>query len=221
MNPRALTLRATLLLGTCLAGPAMAEGVLAQLYAPRPPAGSAFVRVVNPSADSLKVQISNGTVQAIGPSQLASSYAIVKGNETFSVTLDGKPAGQLQVAPDSFNTLVPQDGKLQVLDDSAGSDDALKAELRFYNLASDCPKGSLAVADGGPVLFADVAAHSTTARAINPVSASLSAGCGKATAEKLALPQLKPGDHYSLFLTGSATAPVLRGQLSSTDLYAK
>ena len=55
MNPRAFTLRATLLLGTCLAGPAMAEGVLAQLYAPRPPAGSAFVRVVNPSAESLKV----------------------------------------------------------------------------------------------------------------------------------------------------------------------
>ncbi|QHC98972.1 hypothetical protein PspS04_00765 [Pseudomonas sp. S04] len=77
------------------------------------------------------------------------------------------------------------------------------------------------MADGGPVLFADVAPLSTAARAINPVSASLSAGCGKATAEKLALPQLKPGDHYSLFLTGSAAAPVLRGQLSSTDLYAK
>ena len=72
-------LRAWLLaLAWLLAGPAMAEGVLSQLYAPRPPAGSAFVRVVNPSAESLKVQISNGTVQAIGPSQLASSYAIVK-----------------------------------------------------------------------------------------------------------------------------------------------
>ena len=212
-----LALRITLVLGACLAGPAMAEGVLAQLYAPRPPAGSAFVRVVNPSPDTVKVQISNGAEQAIGPAQLASNYTVVKGGQRFSVSFNGKPAGQLKVAPDSYNTLVQVNGKFQVLDDSKGNEDALKAELRFYNLASDCPKGSLKVADGGPVLFAYVAPYATVARGINPVSASLSASCGKATSEKLPLPALKPGDHYSLFLTGTAAAPVLSGQIAITE----
>ena len=217
MKPRALIL----LLGTCLAGPAMAEGVLAQLYAPRPAPGSAFVRVVNPTPDTLKVKISTGTEQAIGPAQLASSYAIVKGDEPFTVTINGKSAGQMTVKKDSFNTLVQQDGKFQVLDDSAGSDDAMKAELRFYNLASDCAKGSLSVADGGPQVIADVAPNSSGTRAINPVSASLTAGCGTALAEKLVLPQLQNGDHYSLFLTGSAAKPVLKGLLSSTEPVGK
>lgn len=98
-----LALRVTLVLGACLAGPSMAaEGVLAQLYAPSPPAGSAFVRVVNPSADTVKVQVSNGTEQAIGPAQLASNYTVVKGDQSFAVSLNGKQAGQLKVAPDSF-----------------------------------------------------------------------------------------------------------------------
>lgn len=216
-----LALRATLLLGACLAGPAMAEGVLAQLYAPRPPAGSAFVRVVNPSADTVKVQVSNGSEQAIGPAQPASNYTVVTRDQSFTVSLNGKPMGQLKVAPDSFNTLVQHNGEFQILDDSNGNEDALKAELRFYNLASDCPKGSLNVADGGPVLFADVAPNATVARGINPVSASLSAGCGNATSEKLPLPALKPGDYYSLFLTGSAAAPVLRGQIAITEDYGK
>lgn len=216
-----LALRVTLALGACLAGPAMAEGVLAQLYAPRPPAGSAFVRVVNPSADTVQVQISNGAEQAISPPQLASNYTVVKGGQRFTVSVNGKPAGQLKVAPDSYNTLVQVNGKFQVLDDSKGNEDALKAELRFYNLASNCPKGSLKVADAGPVLFADVAPQATVARGINPVSASLTAGCGKATSKKLPLPALKPGDHYSLFLTGSAAAPVLRGQLAKTEGYGK
>ena len=110
MKPRALIL----LLGTCLAGPAMAEGVLAQLYAPRPAEGSAFVRVVNPTPDTLKVKIGTGTEQAIGPAKLASSYAIVKGDEPFTVSINGKSAGQMTVKKNSFNTLVQQGGKFEV-----------------------------------------------------------------------------------------------------------
>ncbi|MEE7567049.1 cell division protein FtsQ, partial [Xanthomonas sp. Kuri4-3] len=34
-------------------------------------------------------------------------------------------------------------------------------------------------------------------------------------------PALQPGDHYSLFLTGSAQAPQLQGQLSRTDPYTR
>jgi len=111
--------------------------------------------------------------------------------------------------------VVFEDGKLLVMDDSTTSDDALKAELRFYNLASGCKAGQLQV-EGGPTLFAEVKPNASQARAINPVSASLTAGCGVSQAKALALPQLQPGDHYALFLTGTASQPVLRGELGST-----
>ncbi|SIT26625.1 alginate O-acetyltransferase AlgF [Achromobacter sp. MFA1 R4] len=204
---------------------AAAEGVLAQLYAARPPAGSSFVRVVNPHVHPLQAQVAQGPVQEIGPDRQATTYAIVKGNQPFDVRIDGKLAGTLQVAPDTFSTLVPRrDGgrlSFSVIDDSAGAMDALKAELRFYNLAADCAAGQLAVSPPGPVLFKDVDPGSSAARAINPVSATLVAGCGAAVSPALALPALQPGDHYSLFLTGTPQAPVLKGQASGTDPYKK
>ncbi|CAB3673129.1 alginate O-acetyltransferase AlgF [Achromobacter pestifer] len=208
-----------------LAGNVAAEGVFAQLYAARPPAGSSFVRVVNPDATPLRVQIAGGPAQAPGSAKPATTYAIVKGNQPFQVLVDGKPAASLQVAPDTFSTLVPRrdGGKLSfdVVDDSNGAQDALKAELRFYNLATDCPAGQLGVSPSGPALFQDVKPGASAARAINPVSATLAAGCGAAASPTLALPALQPGDHYSLFLTGSAAAPVLRGQVSATDPYSR
>jgi hypothetical protein len=66
------------------------------------------------------------------------------------VLIAGKSAGTLSVAADSYQSLVLHDGTLVVLDDSAASDDALKAELRFYNLASDCPAGQLQVQAARP-----------------------------------------------------------------------
>jgi hypothetical protein len=206
-----------------LAGAAHAEGVLAQLYAARPPAGSSFVRLVNPGAAALRVKIADGPEQTLSGERIASSYAIVKGDTPFAIVLDGKPAGRIKVAPGTYTTVLPQrqGGALRLtpLDDAGGSQDALKAELRFYNLAADCPAGALQVAAGGPTLFADVAPTASASRAINPVSAQLQATCGKAASAPLALPTLQPGDHHSLFLTGTAAAPVLRGQVSATDSY--
>lgn len=211
---------ASLLLGAALPAVSQAEGKLAQLYAPRPPAGSAFVRVLHPDGTAVQVQVGKNAPQALGADQLASSYNVVKGGEPFSVSIAGKRVGELTVAADSYQSLLLQGGKLLVLDDSAASDDALKAELRFYNLASDCPAGQLQV-QGGPTLFSEVKPASSQARAINPVSANLSAGCGAAQAKALALPQLQPGDHYALFLTGSASQPVLRGELAGTAPLAR
>lgn len=204
---------------------AQAEGVFAQLYAARPPAGSSFVRVVNPDTGPVRVQIANGPSQEIGPTQPATTYAIVEGSQRFDLLIDGKPAASLQVKPDTFTTLVVRRDGVNVtysaIDDSNGTQDALKAELRFYNLAADCPGARLEVSPTGPSLFQGVKPGASAARAINPVSATLAAGCGTVLSPSLALPALQPGDHYSLFLTGSATAPNLRGQASATDPYSK
>jgi hypothetical protein len=204
---------------------AQAEGTLAQLYAARPPAGSSFVRVVHPDAGNLRVKIADGPEQTLSGSKPASSYAIVKGDTPFAIQLDGKSAGSMKVAPGSFTTLVPRSpgknaaGRFTAIDDSGGSQDALKAELRFYNLSTDCAEGSLQVAPAGPALFKGVAPAASASRSINPVSAQLGATCGQAASAPISLPQLQPGDHYSLFLTGTASAPVLRGQASATDAY--
>ncbi|VVE56381.1 cell division protein FtsQ [Pandoraea pneumonica] len=206
-------------------GVANAEGIFAQLYAARPPAGSSFVRVVNPGGTALRAQVAKGPVQTLSGEKVASTYAIVKGNEAFPIVIDGKPAGTLQVAPDTFNTLVPRrDGSkvtFTVLTDAGGTEDGLKAELRFYNLSPQCAGGQLSVSPSGPALFENVGQGPSVARAINPVKATLVSACGTVASKTLALPALAPGDHYSLFLVGTPSAPVLRGQLSATDPYQR
>jgi len=214
---------AALLLSPCagFAQQAAPEGRLAQLYAPRPPAGSAFVRVLNPGSSAIKAGVGNGAEQSIGPAARATRYAIVDGGKPFSVRVAGKARTQPAVAAGSFTTLVLDASAptrpVTVLEDGGGSSDALKAEIRFYNLAGNCTQGKLAMADKGAVVFPAVAAGRSAARAINPVKAKLVAGCGGKDSAAVELPALQPGDHYSLFLTGSASAPVLQGQLSGTD----
>ena len=80
-----------------------------------------------------------------------------------------------------------------------------------------CARGNWTASRGNCVSPDNPAASAS--RSINPVSAQLSASCAKAVSAPLALPQLQPGDHYSLFMTGTAAAPVLRGQASATDTY--
>jgi len=214
---------AALVLSPCasFAQQAAPEGRLAQLYAPRPPAGSAFVRVLNPGASAVKAGIANGADQSVGPAARATRYAIVEGGKPFNVRVAGKVRSQPAVAAGSFTTLVLDPATpskaVTVLEDGGGTSDALKAEIRFYNLAGACAQGSLAMADKGPVVFPSVAAGASAARGINPVKARLVAACGGKASAPLELPALQPGDHYSLFLTGTASAPVLQGQLSGTD----
>ena len=82
--------------------------------------------------------------------------------------VDGKPAGALQVAPDSFTTLVARrdGGKVTLarIDDSGGAQDALKAELRFYNLIPGCAGAALKVSPQGPTLFDDIKPQTAAAR---------------------------------------------------------
>ncbi|CAB3852781.1 hypothetical protein ABE599_02145 [Achromobacter mucicolens] len=94
---------------------------------------SSFVRAVNPHVNPLQAQVAQGPVQEIGPDRQATTYAIVQGNQPFDVRIDGKLAGTLQVAPDTFSTLVPRrDGgrlSFSAIDDSAGLATQSRASL--------------------------------------------------------------------------------------------
>ena len=145
---------AAVALSLAAAAPALAqEGALSQLYAPRPPAGASYVRVVNPLPVALAIRVAKGPVQQLGGKAPAGSYAIVPGGQRFGVQIDGKEVARLEVRPDSFSTLALRreaaSYALTVIDDTADTEDALKAELRFYNLAAGCSAANLLLAPAG------------------------------------------------------------------------
>ena len=151
------------------------------------------MRIVNPERAHAR-RVAGGPAQDIGPSKPATTYAIVKGDQEFKVQVDGKPAGALQVAPDSFTTLVARDGgkvTLARIDDSGGAQDALKAELRFYNLIPGCAGAALKVSPQGPTLFDDIKPQ-TAAAPINPVRASLAAPAARPPAPSWRCPRYSP-----------------------------
>lgn len=201
------------------------EGVLSQLYAARPPAGSSYVRVVNPEAPVLAVRVAKGPVQSLGGQTPAGSYAIVHGGQDFSVQVGDMEIAGLQVRPDSFHTLVlRRSGKryaVTPVDDTTDTEDALKAELRFYNLARACPEAALSLSPSGTPVFRSVAANGSAARSVNPVRAAVAAQCGQVSTPAQQLPALQPGDHLSLFLLGTAQAPVLVIQTNRTDVFKR
>ena len=152
----------------------------------------------------MRAQVAGGPAQDIGPSKPATTYAIVKGGQ---VQVDGKPA--LQVAPDSFTTLVARrDGGGHAGAHRRQRRRAGRAQGRAAPLQPDpgCAGAALKVSPQGPTLFDDIKPQTAAARAINPVRVRWPAPAAAASAE-LALPALQPGDHYSL---SSAAPPPCR-----------
>ncbi|MEP9354464.1 alginate O-acetyltransferase AlgF [Xanthobacter sp. KR7-65] len=203
----------------CMLAPAGAQE-LTRLYAPKPPAGSAYVRVVDLSAGGAPIAIGSAAAAPVPAGDTATIYRIVKGGAPLSVSVGGKAAeGTLVPAADAFSTIVvpPQGPAVVITDPTEGRND-LKAQLRVYNLVPGCA-AAVTVADGGPTVFENVATNDTRQRAINPIEAVLVASCGAAVAPPLKLPPLKAGDHYSLFLKPGAAAPSLTGQRDETEPY--
>lgn len=219
-----MTIRAVMagvsLLVAAVSAPVFAEGRLAQLYAPRAPEGSAFIRVLQAGEQPLNVQVGRNPPQKLEAGARASAYNVVESGKSIELRIGDSVVGSLNPPAGSYQSVLLDNGKLVVLNDQSAGDDALKAELRFYNLVSDCPSAALAV-ENGPALFTDVAVNTSQARAINPVKANLSASCVTAKSQTLELPPLQPGDHYALFLTGSASQPTLHGELSRTAPFTR
>lgn len=192
---------------------------LTRLYAPKPPAGSAYVRVVDLTRSGALIGFDAGSGVAAAQGEPATIYRIVKGGAPLSLTLGGKPVkGSPSPPADAFSTVVIGTGGEAVLipDSTEGRND-LKAQLRFYNLVPGCA-GAVAVVDG-PTVFDAVATNETRQRAINPIEATLAGRCGAAGTQSLKLPPLKAGDHFSLFLVPGPGGPVLAGQRDETEPY--
>jgi alginate O-acetyltransferase complex protein AlgF len=221
------TLKPLIVIACCHAACAGAqETALARLYPRQAPAGSSFVRVANATLLPLRVAVGAGAPeQALAPQgRIATEYKAVDASRPVAFQVNGQPAGRpLTLAPNVFATVVIRaDGKghaLQTITDAPAQHDGLRAELRFYNLAPAC-LARLDVADG-PSVFERVPEGQSRQRAINPVAATVVGQCqaGYGGGQRLTLPDLKPADHYSVFLLGGAGATALAGQLAQTEAY--
>lgn len=193
---------------------------VARLYA-LPPEGSIYVRVANARATPLNVQVSEGRGEQISAGgKVATDYYVQPGGQPFRVRVNGKPLQVATPAPASgFVTLLvgAEAGARVVQDQQAAGNTGLKAELALYNLVPGC--NARLELNSGDVVLASVAEASRGTRAINPVQATLLAKCGTRASAPLQLPALKAGDRYSLFVTGTANAPVLKGQAARTQPY--
>ena len=188
-----------------------------------PPEGSIYVRVANAQAAPLSVQVGEGRGEQVSAAgKLATDYYVQPGGQPFRVRVNGKPLQVATPAPASgFVTLLVGAGAgagvRVVQDQQATGSSGLKAELALYNLVPGC--NARLELSSGDVVLASVAEASRGTRAINPVQATLLAKCGARASAPLQLPALKAGDRYSLFVTGTANAPVLKGQAARTEPY--
>jgi len=195
---------------------------IGRLYAKRPPPGSAFVRVAITGVQRAGHDGEmNGVSLSGGKDDFASRYRAIRTGFPVELTVNGEAVTEgMTPLPDRFYTVVVTHDRGgwsgHAIDEGQGSTDDLKAELRFFNLVPGCP-ASLTVANG-PTVFEAVASRNFKSRRINPVAAELQAKCGDRTAS-LELPQLRSGDHYSLFFAEQADKPSLVGQFDQTESY--
>lgn len=189
---------------------------VAQLYPGVPPEGSSFVRVVNPSGDPVRLNIA-GTEEQHPISEttnIATNYKAINPVRPLAVMVDGKPVpGLIKIEPNQTVTLVlKRTGDVLSLTpilDSMQGRNALKADLRVYNLAAGCVANILANKE--VKVFSDVPTGSALRRSINPIAVEFFANCGGKASAGLVPPQLQAGSRFSLFVTGDPANPTLSG----------
>ncbi|WP_323016317.1 alginate O-acetyltransferase AlgF [Castellaniella sp.] len=201
------------------ASPAAPVDDMAQLYA-LPPAGSVYARVINATGNNLNAALAEYKAVELTASgdTLASGYYSIDGTAPYTVQINGKTVSADPLASGAgFVSLLLLNGSaglyIQPVEDKAVAADGLKAELAVYNLVPACSAASIAL-NGGQQVFSDVVFGGRKARAINPIKAGLIGGCAESHSPVFDLPELKGGDHFSLFLLGNPTSPVLTGALN-------
>lgn len=211
--------RICLWLGLGLASTVTQAAGIAQLYAPKLPEGSAWLRVVNPADNVQQVRIGEGVAQALSAqSSVASPFQAVDARKPLRVSVDGRELKDLKAPANAFVTLIldsdPAAAPRLVIDPPPRGKD-LKAELNAYNLSNGCAQADIKLASGASVM-SQIAAKGQAQRTINPVQATLIAQCGPGVSLPLKLEPFQAGERYSLFLVGPAQNPRLVGLVDKT-----
>ena len=176
---------ATLFLALCATSGAQ------QLYAPAPPANSAFVRVIGAPAATLETQ------PVMAAKDAASAYVVIpQGTLTAKV---GTVSQKFTVVAGKFYSVVLLGGKLSLLTDQA-ADNKAKALLTVYNLSSAAAL-DLKTADGKLSVVSGVKPGESGSRTVNGITVDLAAFSGTKTLGALKAVKLERGNAYAVVVT--------------------
>jgi alginate O-acetyltransferase complex protein AlgF len=185
----------SLLLTMCLllaASPVFAQDAL---YDPEPPAGSAFVRVVNATDVALTPSIGERTYDAI-EGRATSSYRVVTQGEQGLV---GAGSGDmLSFEAGGFYTVAVLPGGSVVTLTDPVLESRSKALVLFYNLADGTR--DLKTADGTVPLIEGVATGASGSRLVNGIKVDLAAFVGEAAGDPIPAIQLERGNAYTFIV---------------------
>lgn len=181
-----------------LAGLAQAQDDLP--YDPEQPPNAAFVRVINATSSSLKIDL-NGEALAV-PARSANAYRVVAktalpvrvGIQTLNFSLKAKTFYSVAVINQgsTLKTVLLTDGQ---------SFPRTKAALTIYNL-SDAKTVSLKTADGATTVFQRVAPLQTKNLLVNGVAVQLIAFADNKPVQTLRNVQFQIGFAYSVLVMG-------------------
>ncbi|GGN44059.1 alginate O-acetyltransferase AlgF [Deinococcus daejeonensis] len=161
------------------------------LYAPAPPANSAFVRVLNTPAATV------GTKAITAEKGAASAYIVIpQGDVTAKL---GTVSGKIKVEAGNFYSVFVQGGKLIALADD-GAENRAKAMLIIYNL-SKTASVDLKTADGKTTVITGVKPGTSGSRAVNGITVTLAAFNGTKTLGALKEMKLERGNAYAIVVT--------------------
>lgn len=187
-----------------------------QLYGPQPPAGSAFLRLVNATDGPVSARLDGVAIAlpAGGPARVG-TYRVLPRAAGRAVPLelrgaDGTTARTtLRAEPGAYVTVLLH-GNVGTLTAVPAVDmasfDQSRALLAFYNTLPDCPAATLAL-DGGAAVFPDVPAGESRRRTVNPVTASLRAVCGDRATPAFPLGGVEAGGRFSAWLLPGEAGP--------------
>jgi alginate O-acetyltransferase complex protein AlgF len=179
--------------------------VHAQLYAREAPPGSTFVHVFNatPSA-GVNVGIGARALPPLLP-YAASDYIFLAPGE--HVVQVGSQQKSFQLEGNRYYTVSADAAGLRLFELSEPLT-KLKAILNLFNLL---PGTTLALktADGATSVLDAVAPNTSAQRALNPLKLSLALFSGDQKIATVPPIALERGRSFSLFVSGSATSPVL------------
>ena len=177
----------------------------AQLYAREAPPNSAFIHVFNATASQgLNVRIG---VKSHAPLQpyTATPFIFLPPGE-YPVTA-GAQMQSFKLEANHYYTVAAGTSGLKLLEFHEPLS-RLRAAIALFNLMTDMPL-SLKTADGATPVFEAVAPGTSVQRSINPLQLNLALFSGD---RKVAdVPAITPqrGQSFSLFVAGTAAAPVL------------
>lgn len=168
------------------------------LYAPAPPAGSAFVRVVNAGGAAVSGKVGKYATGSVATGKASPYWAVPGGAVSISL---GQTTQSIQAASGGFVTVVaglPGKTELVPMVDTVSANRA-KASIVLYNLSSK-PGVDLATADGTIALFTDVAPGTETMREVNALSVAFAVNGPDAPVTTFPSVTLERGFAYSVIV---------------------